>query len=240
MPYYEQLFTLLRERIAAGEIGSDERLPSEQSLCRGFGLSRATVRQALTKLESEGFARRVAGRGVFASMPQESSGWTVQDPQGFLELQLRQGKSEVTTKVVGAHFVVPPHHVADALRLAADEEVFALERVRSIRGKRAMFSTNWFPNEIGRMMAAAQDVLDGSGSVNVTLGRAGYTTERGRRILEALGAPQRIAKHLGVSAAHSLLRVRSLSWDQDETAFDYYETWVLTDVVPLEIHVAAK
>ena len=56
VPYYEQLYEILREQISQGEIAEEERLPSELELCREFGLSRATVRQTLTKLENDGYA----------------------------------------------------------------------------------------------------------------------------------------------------------------------------------------
>ncbi|MEL4357905.1 MULTISPECIES: GntR family transcriptional regulator [unclassified Luteococcus] len=239
VPYYEQLYRILREQVLGEALVPDERLPSEQALCRQFGLSRATVRQALSRLESEGFVRRVAGRGVYVSSPDKQSGWTVQDPQGFLELQIRQGKHEVKTQVVGSQFVIPPLFVSEALHLGRGETVYALERERYIHGQRALFSTNWFPGEAGRVIAAAGDVLDGSGSVNATLERAGFNTYEARRSLEALGAPESVAQHLGIASGDPVLRVRSVSWDQAGKAFDYYETWVLTHVVPLEIHVSA-
>ena len=240
VPYYEQLFGILRDRVTSGSFPTDERLPSEQELCREFGLSRATVRQTLSKLETEGYARRVARRGVFASIPEKSSGWIVQDAQGFLESQIRQGKTGIDTTVVSARFITPAQHVSDSLRVAEGDTVFALERVRSLDGTIAMFSTNWFPSDVGQTMAAATDVLDGTGSVNSTLFAAGFVTSGARRVIRAMTAPAPIAAHLGVSETAPVLRVRSLSWDHNDKRFDYYETWVLTDVIPLEVNVAAN
>jgi GntR family transcriptional regulator len=240
VPYYEQLFVILRDRVRSGSFPTDERLPSELELCREFGLSRATVRQTLSKLESEGYARRVARRGVFAALPEQSAGWIVQDAHGFLESQIRQGNSGIATKVVSAQFVEPPQHVAEALRTEPGEQVFALERVRSLDGTIAMFSTNWFPSDVGRMMAAATDVIDGTGSVNSTLAGAGFVTSGARRVIRALRAPANVAEHLHISDDDPVLRVRSLSWDHNDKRFDYYETWVLTDVVPLEVNVVAN
>jgi GntR family transcriptional regulator len=240
VPYYEQLFVILRDRVRSGSFPTDERLPSELELCREFGLSRATVRQTLSKLETEGFARRVARRGVFASLPEESSGWIVQDAHGFLESQIRQGNSGIATTVVTAQFVEPPQHVAESLRTAPGEKVYALERVRSLDGTVAMFSTNWFPADVGETMAAATDVLDGTGSVNSTLARAGFVTSGARRVIRAMLAPSSVVEHLGITDDDPVLRVRSLSWDQNDKRFDYYETWVLTDVVPLEVNVVAN
>ncbi|WP_223693835.1 GntR family transcriptional regulator [Leifsonia poae] len=236
--YYEQLFGILRDRIAAGDIRPDERLPSEMELCREFGLSRATVRQTMSKLESEGYAHRIPRRGVFASSPDQSTVWTVHE--GFLESQVRHGRTDIDTKVVDARFVAAPQHVSEALGIDPGDDVFALQRVRSLDGRIAMFSTNWFPADIGRMIAAAPDVLDGSGSVNETLRAAGHVTSGARRELRAIRTPESIATRLQIGADQPALRVRSLSWDHEERRFDYYETWVLTDIIPLEVNVSAS
>lgn len=238
VPYYEQLFGILRSRILEGEIPPDERLPSELELCREFGLSRATVRQTLSKLESDGFARRIPRRGVFAASPEAPTGWTVQE--GFLESQVRHGRTGIDTRVVDARFTAPPQHVADALQVQAGEEVFALERVRSLNGRVAMFSTNWFPDAVGQTMSTADDVLAGTGSVNERLRTAGFVTSGAKRVIHALRAPEAVAAHLGIGDEQPVLRVRSLSWDHGDTRFDYYETWVLTDIIPLEVSVAAS
>ena len=89
-------------------------------------------------------------RGVFASAPGELSGWIVQDPQGFLESQLRHGRTGIATEVIDARFISPPQHVADALEVGSREQIFALQRLRSLDGKIAMFSTNWFPQDVGQ------------------------------------------------------------------------------------------
>ncbi|TAJ46478.1 MAG: GntR family transcriptional regulator [Herbiconiux sp.] len=240
VPYYEQLFAILREQVMAGEFDDGERLPSELELCREYGLSRATVRQTFLKLESEGYARRVPRRGVFAAKPSESSGWTIQDPQGFLESQIQHGQVGIETAVLRAQFVVPPEHVSQLLDTGAAEKVFELVRVRSREGKPAMYSTNWFPGPSGEVVSKAADVLDGSGSVNQALRGAGYVTAGARRVVHALRTPPEIADALGVDNDEPILRVGSLSWDHEATRFDYYETWVLTDVVPLEVNVAAS
>ncbi|NIJ06320.1 GntR family transcriptional regulator [Frigoribacterium faeni] len=239
-PYYEQLYRILRGQVESGEFPVDERLPSELELCRDFGLSRATVRQTLQKLETDGWARRVMRRGVFAARPAESTGWFVQDSQGFLESQVRQGQRGITTEVVSAGTVAPPEHVAQALQVAPGDEVFALERVRSRDGRVAMFSTNWFPAAVGETISAAGDVLDGTGSVNQTLRENGWVTAGARRVVEALRAGPHVAAALGVADDEPALRVRSSSWGADGVRFDYYETWVLTDVIPLEVNVTAS
>ena len=239
VPYYEQLLDILKQRVVGGDIAVDERLPSELELARDFGLARATVRQTLSRLEDEGFARRVPRRGVFAAVPGAPGGWIVQDTEGFLESQVRHGRTGIDTRVLDAGYREPPAHVHEALGLAAGEQVFALDRVRSLDGTPALVSTNWFPHGSAEVVASAATVLDGSGSVNSTLRQAGYVIHRARRLVHATHAPEEVARHLAVDPGEPVLRIRSLSWDQGGRRFDYYETWVLTERIPLEVNVVA-
>jgi len=239
VPYYEQLFDILRGRIVTGDFAVDERLPSELELTRQYGLARATVRQTMSRLESDGFARRVARRGVFAALPEPSSGWMLQGPEGFLESQIRHGRTGIETTVVDAGSRVPPSYVAEALGLGPGEKTFTLDRKRSLDGRPALFSTNWFPGGSGAAIESASDVLDGTGSANNALRRAGYVLNGAQRVLHATHAPDDVAHHLGVEPGEPILRIRSLSWDQNERRFDYYQTWVLTGTVPLEVNIVA-
>lgn len=237
VPYYEQLFAILRDRIGSGEIPDGGKLPSELELSRDFGLSRATVRQTMSKLETDGLARRVARRGMFAGPPAPSTGWTVEE--GFLESQIRHGQTGISTEVLGAEFGVPDGHASEALRLGPKEKAFALTRVRSLDGRPAMYSVNWFPPSVGAVVADSQDVLNGTGSVNDQLRKHNFLASGAHRVITALSCPTHIAQALDVKSGVPILRVRSLSWDSSDFRFDYYETWVLTDFIPLEVNVSA-
>ncbi|MDX6223257.1 MAG: GntR family transcriptional regulator [Frankiales bacterium] len=57
----------LRQRLAAGEWASGEQMPTEAELVATYGVSRATVRQALKNLEGKGLIVTRQGRGSFVS-----------------------------------------------------------------------------------------------------------------------------------------------------------------------------
>jgi GntR family transcriptional regulator len=65
IPLYRQLDAILRDQIAGGQMRPGDRFPAETELCAQYGVSRATVRQALEALELEGLIERTAGRGTF-------------------------------------------------------------------------------------------------------------------------------------------------------------------------------
>ena len=62
VPLYFQLAGLLTEDITRGRWSPVDRLVSEAEMCDSYGVSRATVRQALQRLENEGLIERVKGR----------------------------------------------------------------------------------------------------------------------------------------------------------------------------------
>lgn len=66
VPLYAQLYRALKDSIRSGAIAYGQRLPSENELSAGFGLSRMTVRSALSQLASEKYIEKVQGKGAFA------------------------------------------------------------------------------------------------------------------------------------------------------------------------------
>jgi DNA-binding GntR family transcriptional regulator len=77
VPVYQQLAELLEQAIAAGDIRCGAKLPSESVLCRTYGMSRMTVRRAISVLIERGLVRPEHGRGVFVEpmgLPQAQFG----------------------------------------------------------------------------------------------------------------------------------------------------------------------
>jgi DNA-binding FadR family transcriptional regulator len=68
---YEQVADQLRELILSGDLPHGERLPNEAVLAREFGVSRATVREALRLLAAQSLVRTAkgAGGGTYVTMP---------------------------------------------------------------------------------------------------------------------------------------------------------------------------
>ncbi|MEU2899138.1 GntR family transcriptional regulator [Streptomyces sp. NPDC006967] len=138
---YEQIADDLRTRIANGEFGAGDLLPSGRDLAEQWNVSRATVVKAYDVLRHDGL---VAAR--------QGAGFTVADtpvarPAG--------GRRTGTTRLSGGapyrrigtpDRAVPPDHVIEAMGLRHGEE--ALRRVRLVMlddGSPHSLVTAWFP-----------------------------------------------------------------------------------------------
>lgn len=73
-PKYKQVKEEILSWIAAGSLKAGDLMPSENEVSEQFGVSRQTVRQAFGELESEGWLRRVQGKGTFVTEPEQSGG----------------------------------------------------------------------------------------------------------------------------------------------------------------------
>jgi GntR family transcriptional regulator, arabinose operon transcriptional repressor len=62
---YQQLANVLRQHFCEADLQVGNRIPTEFELSSTFGVSRGTVRQALSLLEKEGLIYRVQGLGTF-------------------------------------------------------------------------------------------------------------------------------------------------------------------------------
>ena len=68
-PLYYQIERFLQHGIDSGQIAPGERLPPELELTELFGVSRATVRQAINDLVAKDALYRRKGKGTFVRAP---------------------------------------------------------------------------------------------------------------------------------------------------------------------------
>jgi GntR family transcriptional regulator len=233
IPYYMQLSQLIEQTIDRGEYGPGDRLPSESDLCRDYDLARSTVRETLRYLADQGKIKMVPRRGAFVA-DRAGSGWLLQVAQGFFEAEVDQLHRSVETRVVEATNCTLPDAAAAAMGLNSGAGGFKLARLRRLDGQLALYSVNYLLPEIENILRASE-VVNGGGSLNRTLQSAGYEVFRARRRVEAVAATDELAELLGVPVGSPLLLVTSVSWGRDDKPFDFYTSWLRSDVVQVTV-----
>lgn len=69
LPYYLQIYNELRRRIQSQVYLSGKPIPSENELVSEFGVTRATIRNAVKKLQSEGLIATEKGKRSYVNVP---------------------------------------------------------------------------------------------------------------------------------------------------------------------------
>jgi GntR family transcriptional regulator len=72
IPRYQQCQAHLLALIEGGELAPNQALPTEEQLCRTYGVSRVTVRRALSELIRLGLVAPRQGLGTFVTAPKTS------------------------------------------------------------------------------------------------------------------------------------------------------------------------
>ncbi len=130
VPLYAQLATRLSAYIASlGEQGVGRLLPSENECIRMFGVSRPTVRQAISELMAQGLVRKERGRGTFICEPR-----MVHDIGHIFEDDMRAARRTVEFSLLEHGEVSAPR----ALRSVFGSEIkhlYRFLRLRSIAGR---------------------------------------------------------------------------------------------------------
>jgi GntR family transcriptional regulator len=233
IPFYFQLTKLLTAEIESGRWAVGERLPSEPAICQQFGVSRTTVRQALSELESEGLIRREKGRGTFVA-ERRSDSWLLQSAHGFYEEAERAGRA-VRSRVIRR--VVEPLQLwaSEALLLPVGSQGVTVERLRWMDNRLVMYVVSHFPADVADTLLEAD--LQARSLYRVLEREQALTVAGGRRVVEAARAERDLAKLLEVEPGSPLLYVEAVSWDDQLRPFECYRAWHRADRTKIEVQV---
>lgn len=146
-PAHAQIAAWLRAGIAGGDLSPGDRLPGERELATILGVSRMTLRQALSDLAAAGEIVRVAGRsgGAFVAEPRIEVDLT--HLTGLTDQLTRAGR-RAGARVLRAESGVPGRDVAAALGLTSRGQALEVVRVRLANRVPVALETSWFPAKL--------------------------------------------------------------------------------------------
>jgi GntR family transcriptional regulator len=212
-PKYEQVYDTLAERLAH-HWRPGSRLPSERALCASVGVSRLTLRRALSLLEEHGLVERREGRGWYAA-----SGPLSEAPNelvSFTELAFGRGLTP-TAVVLRAEVRDATIGEAEALRVAPGAPVFDLERLRLLDGIALAVDSATLS------LARAPFLLDvdfSTASLHKTLEEHDIWPTTADYTVEVLDADARLAELLGVRIGKGLLLATGTTFDHDRNPIE--------------------
>ncbi|HET7475615.1 MAG TPA: GntR family transcriptional regulator [Dermatophilaceae bacterium] len=139
VPKHVQLTRILAD-LATGPVGPDQAIPSERELMVTFGVSRATVRQAVQSLITEGVLQRAHGKGTFVRAKRHESQLHL---ASFTQDMRRRGFVP-TTQVLRVELDRPLDDVVASLRLADGEPAWRVDRLRLADGVPIALENGWY------------------------------------------------------------------------------------------------
>ncbi len=214
-PRYQEIAEYLRRLIAASQPG--DRLPSEAELCDRFGVSRMTVRQALSVLANEHLLIRRRGEGTFAAPRVVAR--LLGSPLSFTESMRRRGL-RASSRLLHAGWIEPSVEDRAALHLPLGSRAVVVERLRLADER---------PMAIERVVTppSCAGILDQDlehGSLHDAFERLGRIPTRAQARVSARRATDIERRLLGLDPDGVLLSERRTIDDQEGTPIEHTET----------------
>jgi len=145
VPYYQQIVDHVRALVEKKVLREGQAFLSEGEIARSLGISKMPVRQAFQKLRAEGLL--IIAKGKRPAVGSGRVPWNFQQLRGFSEEMRRRGLVPAA-RVLSLEVAAAALEVAQALKLAMDEKVYVLRRLRFINGEPVAVVTSHLPVRI--------------------------------------------------------------------------------------------
>ncbi|NLE43712.1 MAG: GntR family transcriptional regulator [Chloroflexi bacterium] len=203
VPLYYQLSEQLRARIESGDLAAGERIPSVQELSAQHSISPMTAQKAIAELVRSGLVEVRRGIGTFVAPDKVTFG--LRYLSSFSQDALMHGLTP-HVQLLTQELEVPPHQIAERLRLAPDERAVHLVRLRFYDETPAAIDESYLPASLCPGLED-EDVVTQS-LYDLLETRHGLALDHATQTLEAVPATAFEARllHISVKAPVALLR----------------------------------
>jgi GntR family transcriptional regulator len=235
VPLYVQVKEILRKRIGDGTYEPHAQLPAESEMGSIFGVSRITVRQALSDLQREGVIVKVPGKGTFVARPKAAQ--ELSQLEGFGEAMSRKGY-QIRNHVLSQRNVPADAHVARRLQVEANSQVAEIQRVRHLNGEPVSLEITYVSEVLGARLRnedlAQRDIfLILEGDYGIALGHADLE-------IGAIAADDSLADALQVDAGSALLRIERLTYGADGKPLDFEYLFFRSETFQYQLRIARR
>jgi GntR family glv operon transcriptional regulator len=215
----------------AAEYRPGDRLPPEPALAAAYGVSRATLREALESLSATGLVQRVHGVGTFVAEVTNKVESALDVDLGVTEA-VRAANQRVGVQVLRIEERPAPVEVATRLELGPASRVLWIERAILVNDVPAVAAIDAIP--VGVAARAAEHYE--SGSVYRFLETDCHVVlVGGSASVTAVRADRRVSRVLRVEEGEPLLRIAQVERADDETAVLYSEEQYVPNLFELTI-----
>jgi GntR family transcriptional regulator len=217
-PLYRQLALHMARAIREGRLKPGDRIPSERELADEARISRTTARLAVDEMVVSGLVYREHGRGTFVAQPR------LRNLMGFASFtqDMRSRGMQPGSRILEQHVLTADAELAARLRIAPEDRVLRLVRLRLADGKPVAVQISYLP--LGLMPGLEQADLANRSLFETMRTEYGIYPAWTEAEVESRAASTEIAGHLEVEPDSPILVVRGLTFSESFQVVESVET----------------
>ncbi|GIT78670.1 GntR family transcriptional regulator [Leifsonia sp. LS1] len=219
---HAQISERIRGRIATGEWPAHYRLKSEPELAHDLGVSRGTLRRALTTLIEEGLLRQIRGKGTFVTSTTIEP--SIAQKLSTLSEDFANQGIVTETDVLECVLLEPPRPVAALLDTPPGAKVLTLRRLRRTADGPVALLANYVRADL---VPGLEDTDFTSSSLFGTLeGRFQLKIGSARRTFSAEAADAPTADALELPPGAPVQYLQQVTYLADGRPIEYSDVWI--------------
>ena len=233
VPIYHQIKEQLKNLIAAGELKPGDALPSESIWAKELGISRMTMRAALTHLVNEGEIIRHKGRGTFIA-PGKTKVTTFESKMFSLTELLKDMDFSIGKKILEQNVIASTPLIAQKLNLTVGSEVISIISLRFLNDNPALLEYSYYPTP--KLSWLTKTDLENR-SVYSILKENGTSPWQALDEIELGLITDHEAELLNAPSGMPVLKGSRTTWEENGEPIEFYQTILRGDYYKLEGHL---
>lgn len=231
-PMHHQLYKIIHERIDTGFYPAGSHLPSETDLQKEFGLSRITVRRAISDLANRGHVRKHHGKGTLV-LPKKNLR-VLSDFASFSGDSRKLG-GRVLSIILILDEIIPSLNVADNLRTKNGETVYRLVRLRTLNGELVSLQHSYIPTSLGIKISKGD--FDETTSLYAFLEEHGAIPSSADETIESFAPDPEIRNQLYLDENDWVFFKERVTYNADNQPIEFSENYYRADKYRYKVHI---
>ena len=215
-PLFKRIELDLRQRILSNELVPGEKLQSESEMIDTFGVSRITVRQALSELQAAGLIEKINGKGSFVSRPLDKPDLGLLT--GFYEHMRARGHVS-RGKVISVQEISAPVSAALALGQPQDSPMTRMTILKTVDGVKVAYGYVIGSNQL--IQRLLEHDVEYNDVLQLLEARLGFRLDYHDIETQAVPSTKQHAALLNVPVGSPLLRVKFVTHDIEKRPLLY-------------------
>src|SRR5690625_1852629 len=224
-PLYQQIKSLLLQRLDQGEWKPGHAIPSEHELAARFQVSQGTVRKAIDELAAENLLIRRQGKGTFVPTHTEAK-----VRFRFLKLTPDDGRApEASSRIIDCTRLRAPVEIAQRLQLKTATTVVRIRRLLSFDEQPTIFDDIWLPGQVFKGINEDTARANKKPLYAWFESQFGVSMVRADEAIRAVAAGPEAVEYLGLPLGSPLLQVDRISYTYGDRPMEFRRGLYITE-----------
>jgi GntR family transcriptional regulator len=235
-PLYSRIQEYIAELILSGKLTPETKIQSEREFSEDLGVSRMTVRKAITELVNEGLLERRHGSGTYVSKPKIT--YDAKEMVNYIQAMQRRNIA-TASQLLEFSEMVASRRLADLLKIEIGSPIYRVSLLRFANRVPVILERGFFP--CSRFPKLEDWDLEKSSTLDLLT--SVYEIKPGliSQTVEAVAAVDTVAQQLRVEEGFPLIMLsRIICSDETKTPVVFSQDFLRSDYARLHSDVVLE